>query len=47
MLLKMINDVTGANAFHLFVKHDFVAFKTELGKLDINKLINVLTSLDN
>ena len=32
---------------HLAVKKDFVALKAEVDKLDINKLVNVPTTLNN
>ena len=44
---KWLNYVTAINAFNLATKHDFVAFKAEVGKLDIKKFVNVPTRLDN
>ena len=32
---------------HLSVKKDFITLKAEVGKVDINKFVNVLTSLNN
>ena len=32
---------------HLDAKKDFIALKAEFGKLDINKLVNVPTNLNN
>ena len=31
----------------LFAKKDFITLKAEVGELDINKLVNVPTSLNN
>ena len=44
MLLKKLNDITGADTSNLAAKSDFIALKAEVGKLDINKLVNVPTS---
>ena len=46
MLLKSIH-ATGVDTSNLVLKKDFVAFKAEVDKLDINKLINVPTILNN
>ena len=42
-----LNDATGVDTFNLAAKRDFVALKTEVNKLDINKLVNVPTGLNN
>ena len=41
-----LKHATGVETFDLAVK-DFVALKAEVDKLDINKLVNVPTSLNN
>ena len=38
---------TGVDTSDLAAKKDFIASKTEVDKLDIAKLVNVLTSLNN
>ena len=38
---------TGIDTFDLAAKKDFIALKAEVDKLDINKLTNVPTSLNN
>ena len=38
---------TGIDTSDLAVKKEFIALKAEVGKLDIDKLVNVLTSLNN
>ena len=43
---KELKHATGVETFDLAVK-DFVALKAEVDKLDINKLVNVPTSLNN
>ena len=42
-----LNDATGVDTFNLAAKRDFVALKVEVDKLDINKLVNVPTGLNN
>ena len=42
-----LNDATGVDTFNLAAKRDFVALKAEVNKLDINKLVNVPTGLNN
>ena len=44
---KELHDATGTDTSNLAAKRDFVAFKAEVDKLDINKLVNVPTSQDN
>ena len=44
---KEFNHVTGVDTSDLAAKKDFIALKAEVDKLDINKLTNVLTSLNN
>ena len=43
---KELKHAAGVETFDLAVK-DFVALKAEVDKLDINKLVNVPTSLNN
>ena len=38
---------TGVDTFDLAAKKDLIALKAEVDKLDINKLVNVPTSLNN
>ena len=47
MLLKKLDHATGVDTSDLVTKKDFIALKPEVDKLDINKLINVPTSLNN
>ena len=47
MLLKKLEYTTGVDTFDLTAKEDLIALKAEIGKLDINKLANVPTSLYN
>ena len=47
MLLKKLDHATGVDTSDLAAKKDFIALKTEVGKLDINKLVNVPTSLND
>ena len=42
-----LNDATGVNTSHLAVKNDFIALKDKPDKLDIKKLVNVPTGLNN
>ena len=44
---KELEHVTGVETSNLSAKKDFIASKTIVEKLDINKLLNVLTSLNN
>ena len=44
---KELDHATGVDTSDLVAKKDFIALKAELDKLDINKLINVPTSLNN
>ena len=47
MLLKKLNDATGVHTSSLAAKSDFISLKPEVDKLDINKLVNVSTGLNN
>ena len=42
-----LDHATGVDTSDLAAKKDFVALKAKVDKLDINKLVNVPTSLDN
>ena len=44
---KELKHATGLDIFDLATKKDFIALKAEVDKLDINKLVNVQTSLNN
>ena len=44
---KKLEYATGIDTSDLAAKKDFIALKAEVGKLDINKLTNVPTSLNN
>ena len=44
---KELEHATGVDTSNLAAKKDFIAFKPEHDKLDINKLVNVTTSLNN
>ena len=44
---KELNDATGIDAPNLAAKRDFAALKAEVDKLDINKLVNVPSGLNN
>ena len=44
---KELDDSTGLDTSGLAAKKDFIALKAEADKLDINELVNVLTSLNN
>ena len=44
---KKLYHTTGVDTFTLAVKKDFIALKDEINKLDINKLVNVPTTLIN
>ena len=47
MQLKKIEHATGIDTSYLAAKKDFIALKAMVGKLDINKLTNVPSSLNN
>ena len=47
MLLKKFNDATSVDKSNLAAKRDFIALKAEVDYLDINKLVNAPTSLNN
>ena len=44
---KLLDHATDIDTSDLATKKDFIALKIEIDKLDINKLINVPTSLNN
>ena len=44
---KELGYATGINTSELAAKKDFIALKVEIGKLDINKLTNLPTSLNS
>ena len=44
---KEPDHATGVDASDLAAEKDFITLKAEVGKLDINKLVNVPTSLNN
>ena len=44
---KQKNHATGVDMFDLVAKNIFIAFKVEVHKLDINKLVNVPTGLND
>ena len=44
---KELKHTVGVDTSNLVVKKDFIALKAEFDKLDINKLVNVTTSLNN
>ena len=44
---KELEHATGIDTSDLAAKKDFITLKAEVGKLDINKLTNVPTSLNN
>ena len=44
---KVIKDAKGVDTPNLAAKSDFITLKVEFDKLDINKLVTVLTSLNN
>ena len=46
-LKKELDYATGVNTSDLDVKKDFIALKADTDKLDITKLTNVPTSLNN
>ena len=48
MLMKIeLNDATGVDTSNLAAKRDFITLKADVDKLDFNKLVNVLTDLNN
>ena len=47
MLLKQLKDVTGVDTSNLAAKSNFIAWKGVAAKLDINKLVNVITGFNN
>ena len=44
---KKLDHAKGADTSSLAAKKDFIALKAEVDKLDITKLVNVTTSLNN
>ena len=44
---KELNNPTSIDTANLSAKSDFIALKAEIDKLEINKLVNVPTSLNN
>ena len=44
---KALDHATDVDTSDLAAKKDFIALKVEVDKLDISKLVNVLTSLNN
>ena len=44
---KELDHATGFDTSDLAAKKDFMALKAEVDKLDINKLVNIPTSLNN
>ena len=44
---KELEHATGIDTSNLTAKSNFIALKAEIDKLDIDKFINVPTSLDN
>ena len=44
---KELDHATGVDIFDLAIKKDFIVFKAEVRKLDINKLVNFQTSLNS
>ena len=47
MLLKKIDHTTGIDTSILDAKKYIIALKAEVGKVDINKLVDVQTTLNN
>ena len=45
--IKELEHTTGIDTSDLAAKKDFIALKTEVDKLDFNKLVNVPTSWNN
>ena len=46
MVLKELEHATGIDTSDLAARKDFIAWKAEVDKLDINELTNVPTSLN-
>ena len=44
---KELDQATGVDTSDLAARKDFIALKAEVDKLDINKFVNVPTSLNN
>ena len=44
---KELNNATGLHESNFAAKVDFIAFKTEVDKVDVKKSVNVPTSLSN
>ena len=44
---KELKDATGVDKSNLAAKYHFIDLKGEVGKLDINRLVNVPTGLNN
>ena len=44
---KELDHATGVDTSDVAAKKNFIILRTEVDKLDINKLVNVLTSLNN
>ena len=47
LLKKELDHATGVETSDLAAKKDFIALKAEVDKLDIDKTVNVPTSLNN
>ena len=47
LLKKELENAAGIDTSELAAEKDFIALKAEIGKLEINKLTNVSTSLNN
>ena len=47
MLLKKVNDATGDDTYNLAPKRDSIALKAKVEELNINKLVNIPTGLNN
>ena len=47
LLKKELGHASGVDTSDLAAKKDFIALKAEVDKLDINKHVNVSTSLNN
>ena len=47
LLKKELDHTTGFDTSDLAAKKDFIAWRVEVDKLDINKHVNVATSLNN
>ena len=47
LLKKELDHATGVETFDLAAKKDFIALKAEVDKLNIDKSVNVPTSLNN